>query len=242
MKYLYYIAGILVVFSMLAVYGLRDTKINISKPAIVVNDRIITESEYKALLPSKPYYMTEDQFIDSIITKQLLIQEAVNQDINKKESFRTSVENYYEQSLIKLLLDRQLTTLAVDVTKEEIERYRALSKSKIIVSKLRYQSLTEALAQNNPILQKIESDFMDISDDLKFIVFTLEKGQSSAPFVTNAGVIVYKLEELKQVDTGQISQIDMEKISLFIQDKKKEVLMDEWSEELKENAEIWRQK
>lgn len=242
MKYLYYIAGILVLFSMLAVYGLRDTRVEISKPVIVVNDRIITESEYKELLPSKPYYMTEDQFIDSIITKQLLIQEAVKQDINKEESFRTSVENYYEQSLIKLLLDRQLTTLAVDVTKEEIERYQALSQSKIHVSKLRYQTLAEALSQKNPILQKIESDFLDISDDLKFIVFTLDKGQSSAPFVINAGVIVYRLEEIKPFDTGQLSEIDMEKISLFIQNKKKEVLMDDWSKKLKENAEIWRQK
>lgn len=242
MKYLYYIAGILVVFSILAVYGLQDTRVEISKPAIVVNDRIITESEYKALLPSKPYYMTEDQFSDSIITKQLLIQEAVKQDINKEESFRRSVENYYEQSLIKLLLDRQLNTLAVDVTKEEIERYHSFSQSKVYVSKLRYQTLAEALTGKNPILQKIESHFMDISDDLKFIVFTLEKGQSSAPFVTNAGVIIYRLEDIKPLETGPISEVDMKKTSLFIQDKKKEVLMDEWSKKLKENAEIWRQK
>lgn len=242
MKYIYYIAGILVVFSMLAVYGLQDTRVEISKPAIVINDRIITESEYNALLPSKPYYMTEDQFIDSIITKQLLIQEGVKQDINKEETFRASVENYYEQSLIKLLLDRQLTTLAVEVSEQEIERYHSLSQSKIHVSKLRYETLAAALAGENPILQKIESDFMDISDDLKFIVFTLKKGQSSAPFVTNAGVIVYRLEEIISLDAGKISGIDMEKIALFIQEKKKEVLMDEWSKKLKENAEIWRQK
>jgi hypothetical protein len=242
MKYLYYIAGILVVFSMLAVYGLQDTRVEISKPVIVVNDRIITESEYKELLPSKPYYMTEDQFSDSIITKQLLIQEAVKQGINKDESFRTSVENYYEQSLIKLLLDRRLNTLAVEVTKEEIERYHSFSQSKVYVSKLRYQTLAEALARKNPILQKIESAFMDISNDLKFIVFTLEKGQSSEPIVTNAGVIVYRLENIKPLETGQISEVDRIKTSLFIQDKKKEVLMEEWSKKLKENAEIWRQK
>jgi parvulin-like peptidyl-prolyl isomerase len=242
MKYLYYIAGILVVFSMLAVYGLQDTRVEISKPAIVVNDRIITESEFNALLPSKPYYMTEDQFIDSIITKQLLIQEAVKQDINQDESFRKSVENFYEQSLIKLLLDRQLTTLAVDVTPEEIERYLFLSQSSIHVSKLRYKTLADAVAGKDPISQKIESEFMDISDDLKFIVFTLEKGQSSAPFITNAGVMVYRLDEITPLATGKISELDMDKVSLFIQDKKKEVLMDEWSKKLKDNAEIWRQK
>jgi hypothetical protein len=242
MKYLYYIAGILVVFSILAVYGLQDTRVEISKPAIVVNDRIITESEYKALLPSKPYYMTEDQFFDSIITKQLLIQEAVKQNINKEESFRTSVENYYEQSLIKLLLDRQLNTLAVEVTKEEIERYQSFSQSKVSISKLIYPTLTEALAGENPILQKITSGFMNISDNLKFIIYNLRKGQSSEPFMSNMGVIIYKLDDIKPMDIEKVQKMDMEKISLFIQDKKKEVLMDEWSKKLKENAEIWRQK
>jgi hypothetical protein len=242
MKYLYYIAGILVLFSMLAVYGLQDTRMEISKPAIVVNDRIITESEYKALLPFKPYYMTEDQYMDSIITKQLLIQEAVKQDINEEESFRRSVENYYEQSLIKLLLDRQLNSLKVDVSEEEIKRYQFFSQSKVYISKRKYPTLDEALAEKNPILQKIATSFMNISDDLKFIVSTLEKGQSSEPFVSNTGVIVYKLDDIKPMEIGKVQELDMERISLFIQDKKKEVLMEKWSKNLKENAEIWRQK
>ncbi len=125
MKYLYYIVGILAVFSGLVAFWLLDTNVEFSEPAIVVNDRIITESEYKELLPSKPYYMTENQYIDSIITKQLLIQEAVRQNINKEESFRKSVENFYEQSLIKILLDRKQNALAVDATDEQIEEYNS---------------------------------------------------------------------------------------------------------------------
>jgi parvulin-like peptidyl-prolyl isomerase len=242
MKYLYYIAGILVVFSALAVYGLLDTRVEISKPVIVVNDRIITELDFQALLPSKPYYMTEDQYMESIITQQLLVQEAVRQDINKEESFRKSVEKYYEQSLIKILLDRTLSSLEVTVSEEEIKRYQSFSQSKVYISKLRYPTLADALDKKDPVLQKIASGFMNISDDLKFIVFNLEKGQSSAPFVTNAGVIVYQLDDIKPMETGKVRELDMEKISLFIRDKKKEVLMDEWSKKLKENAEIWRQK
>lgn len=242
MKYLYYIAGILIVFSMLAVYGLLDTRVEISKPAIVVNDRIITESEFKALLPSKPYYMTDDQYMDSIITKQLLVQEAIRQDINKEESFRKSVETYYEQSLIKILLDRKLNSLKVDVSEEEIKRYQFFSQNKVHISKFIYSGLAEALAGENPIVQKIATGFMNISDDLKFIVSNLEKGQSSEPFVSNSGVIVYKLDDITPMDIGKVQELDIEKISLFIEDKKKEVLMEKWSKRLKENAEIWRQK
>ena len=242
MKYLYYIAGILVVFSMLAAYGLMGTRVEISKPTIVVNDRIITEFEFKEMLPSKPYYMTKDQYIDSIITRQLLIQEAVSQEINKEESFRKSVESFYEQSLIKILLDRKSDSLAVDVTDREIEKYQELSHSKIYISKLLYPTLDEALAGKNFTLQKIESDFIDISDNLKFIILDLEKGQSSAPRVSNSGVVVYRLEDIESRETEKIQEADLERISLFIQDKKKEALMDEWTKNLKENSEIWRKK
>ncbi|MCP4723076.1 MAG: hypothetical protein GY860_26790 [Desulfobacteraceae bacterium] len=242
MKYLYYIAGILLVFSVLVAFWLLDTKVEISEPCIVVNDRIITKFEYKELLPSKPYYMTEDQYIDSIITKQLLIQEAVRQDINKEESFRQSVEDYYEQSLIKILLDRKLNSITVDVTNKEIERYKSFSQSRVYISKLLYKTLAEALAEKNFTLQKIESGFMDISDDLKFIIFNLEKGQSSEPFVSDTGVVVYRLEDMEPMDTKKIWDLDLERVSLFIQEEKKELLMEEWSKKLKKNAEIWRKK
>lgn len=243
MKYLYYIAGILVVFSGLAVYGLVDTRVEISKPVIVVNDRIITQAEFKDLLLSKPYYMDDDQYKDSIITKQLLIQEAVSQKINQEESFRKSVENFYEQSLIKILLDRKSVSLTAEATPAELEKYQQLSLSKVHISKFLYATLEDALAGKDAFLQKIESRFDDISDDLKFIVFTLEKGQSTAPLVSDKGVIIYKLEEIQPApDSKEIREIDLNTVSLFIQDKKKEVLMDEWTRNLKENAEIWRDK
>ncbi|OQY52994.1 MAG: hypothetical protein B6230_01505 [Desulfobacteraceae bacterium 4572_89] len=247
MKYLYYIAGILVVFSILAAYGLMGTRVKISKPSIVVNDRIITEFEFKEMLVSKPYYMTKDQYIDSIITRQLLIQEAVSQEINKEESFRKSIESFYEQSLIKILLDRKSDSLAVDVTDREMEKYQKFSQSRVYVSKLVYKTLDEALAGKNFTLQKIESDFIDISDYLKAIILSLEKGESSQPLKSNSGmpdssVVVYRLDDVKQLDTGKIKEIDMERVSLFIRDKKKEALMDEWTKTLKKKAEIWRKK
>lgn len=55
-------------------------------------------------------------------------------------------------------------------------------------------------------------------------------------------MIVYKLENIKHLDTQKITEVDLEKISFFIRDKKKEALMDEWTQKLKEKAEIWRNK
>ena len=245
MRYIYYIAGIIVIFSGLAAYGLiNNTQVEISKPAVVINDRIITESELQGLMKTKPYYMGRDEFVDSLITQQLLIQEAIKQEINKEEPFRKSVENYYEQSLIKVLLDRKLNSLEVAVGQEEIEKYQRLAQSRVIVSKFGYTSIEEAEAGKEQTPQKIESDFVDISDELKYILLGLEKGQSSKPVVSGMGVMVYRLDEIipkEEVSPG-IREMDETRISDFFRDKKREVLMEKWTRELKENAEIWREK
>ncbi|WP_022665097.1 hypothetical protein [Desulfospira joergensenii] len=244
MRYIYYIAGIIVIFSGLAVYGLITPRVEISKPAVVINDRIITESELEGLMKTKPYYMTRDEFIDSVITRQLLIQEAVKEEINKEEPFRRSVENYYEQSLIKILLDRKLNSLEVEVGQGEIEKYQKLAGSRVVISKFGYKSVEDAEAGKDQTPQKIESDFVDISDELKYIVLGLDKGESSKPVVSGMGVMVYRLDEiiaLEEVSSG-IRETDEKHISDFIRDKKREALMEKWTRKLKENAEIWREK
>lgn len=241
MKYIYYIIVIMIIFSGLAVYGLKDTRVVISKPFLSINDRIISEDEFKNMLARKPSYMSREQFIESVIEKQLLIQEAIKMDINKEESFRLSVENFYEQSLIKILLDRELDSLKVDVTNEEIAKYKAYVQNKLFLTKMSYPSMKDEQDKTNEIIEKFETDFIDLSDDLKFMVLNLNIGQSSKPKVTDFGVFVYRLDDIQKDKTPEkIQEFDMNQVSLYIQDKKKEQLLAEWSEKIRETAEIWR--
>jgi len=242
MRYLYYIAGIIILISGLAAYEILGTKVKISKPAVIVNDRIITESEMKDRIKNKPYYMNSDEYIDSIITEQLLIQEAVGQNIHKEESFRLAVEQYYEQSLIKILLDRKLAGLEVKVTPEEIQKYKQLAGSKVLISKFGFSSLEKATEgpYNNP--KQIESEFEDLADALKFIILDLAPGTMSAPVDAGMSITVYRLENTTPLPSSQTAQYDSDQIKQFILDQKREQLMEEWTRKLKENAEIWRKK
>jgi parvulin-like peptidyl-prolyl isomerase len=243
MRYLYYIAGIILLVSALAAYGLMDTEIELSKPAIVVNDRIITQSELEQRIKNKPYYMSRDQFLDSIVTEQLLIQEALRQNIHEEASFRQSVERYYEQSLIKILLDRKLADVEVTVTERELETYQRLSHSRISISKFGFPSVEQALKGPYEHAKTIESNFLDISDDLKFILLYLEKDQISKPVETGMGVLVYRLDKITPLpSSNEIRKTDMNQVTIFILDKKRENLMAEWTRQLKETAKIWREK
>jgi hypothetical protein len=246
MKYVYYVIGIMVVFSGLAAYGLFDTRVHISKPLFSINDRIVSETEFDRMLKRKPSYMNREQFIESVIDKQLLIQEAIRMEINREESFRESVENFYEQSLIKILLDRKLDSLVVDVTNDEIAKYEAFLSNKLVLTKMTYPSLRHAREMTNEVVRKIEADFIDLSDDLKFLVLTLEPGTVSKPKMKGMeGVVAFRLDEILKKEpagTGTTPEFDIKRVSLFIQDKKKEQLLDEWTDKIRETADIWRKK
>lgn len=244
MKYLYYIAAIMLVFSGLAVYGLFDTRIEISEPFISVNDRIISKAEFEKMSRRKPAYMSREQFVESVIDQQLMIQEAIRMDIHKEESFRETVENFYEQSLIKILLDRKLDALKVDVTKKEIARYQEYCGYKVFLTKYIYPDMENALNRTNGTVQTIAADFTTLSDDLKFTVLDLEKNEFSHPVHRGMqGVVAYRLDDVKKstsMEKDQSEILDVQRIQRQLQDMKKEQLLEDWTRSIRQSADIWR--
>ena len=245
MRYLYYIIAIVLVFSALAAYGLFDTRVEISQPALSVNDRIFSKAELDAELENEAADMTRDEAINALIERQLLIQEAIKTKINAEESFRRSVQNFYEQSLVKILLDRKMKEIVVDVTTEEVARFETLSTKTVRISKLSYPGMADYTSKRKENVEIIKAPFLNLSDHLKFLMIRLEKGQSSKPRPSGGGkVVVYRLES---VEPGGIEPavaeklFDVKKVSLFIQEKKKEERLKEWLDSLRETAEIWRE-
>ncbi len=246
MKYIYYIVGIMVAFSALAAYGLFGGHVEISRPFLSVNDRTISEAEFESMLRRKPDHMNMEQFVDSVIEKQLLIQEAIRLEINKEETFRNSVENFYEQSLIKILLDRKLEALEVAATQDEIRKYQELSRARIFLTRFIYPTIQDAREKTNETIQAMASDFVDLSDDVKFIVLNLDPGKVSKPVKKGMeGILVYRLDDIREMDEGAVETIedyDLKAIEMFIRDQKKEALLDEWMDSIRESAVIWREK
>lgn len=98
-----------------------------------VNDFVISEDEvnsqlkFEAELDSN-FYASEDtrtEFIQSLIQTQLLIQEAKRQKMDQRESFRQTIQRYWESTLIRDLLAEkgELIRATTVVSLEEIETY-----------------------------------------------------------------------------------------------------------------------
>lgn len=241
MKYIYYIIAILAVFSGISAYVIFDPCIEISKPFLSINDRIISRAEFERFLTRKPAYMSQDQFVETVIERQLLIQEAIKNDINKEKNFQSCIQHFYEQSLIKVLLDRKQASLAVDVAMDEVKKYKACLGNNFVITKMVYPSMEDMQGKTNGYAHTFESEFSYLSDDLQFIIFNLNSGETTEPKITDSGIVQYKLEHIrKQEELYTMEKFDIKRVSLFLDDKKKEALMNEWVDKIREKAEIWR--
>ena len=241
MKYIYYIIAILIFISGLTIYGLHGSNIKISSPYLSINDRVISKAEFDRMMKKKPPHLSRELYIEAIIDRQLLIQEALKMKINKEESFRRLIENFYEQSLINVLLNRKLNSISVDATKDEISRYKYLRRKRLFLTKIIYPSLKDAQNHTNGVIKKIDSDFIDMSDNLKFIVLHLKKGELSKPQWTSSGIFVYRLDDIKEKQgISELKPLDIKRISLFIKNEKKSQFLKEWTHRIRGTAKIWR--
>lgn len=244
MRYIYYIIGIIILVTAgLALLTMDQAEVEVSKPALAINDRVITQSELKEMMASKPHDMTKDQYIESLIMNELLIQEALKRNIHKEESFRSAVENYYEQSLVKILLDRKFKDFQAEATEAELEKYKELLGKKVIVTKKIYKTRKNAEKGKNAEVESISGPFAYLSDRLRFILLDLEPKGTSEPARTEKGFATYTLDRVLERETDRAGKdFNAERVKALIADQKKEKLYDRWAAELKQQANIWRRK
>ncbi len=105
-----------------------------------INEYTLTLNEFNTLLKEELEYNAEfkvDQdakraFLDQIITKELLIQEAKRRQLDREDKFVRSIERYWESTLIRdlMAMEGQAIEKRTVVSQEEIEtRYDELHQS-----------------------------------------------------------------------------------------------------------------
>jgi hypothetical protein len=237
MKYIYYILGIFIVLTIGVALQLSPLKVEISEPALVINDRIISEKELDERIKSGSYHSHGGGFLESVITRELLIQEAARQGINKEEAFRKSVENFYEQSLVKILIDRRFQSLTPMVTDEMVEKYTGLSGKTIQFTKFVYRKKDDIQKGSPQSSMEIKNNFENMSDSLKYLLLLLKPGELSSPEQTQTGYVVYRLDNAI-ISTDAEPETDMAQIKEFLSNQSKRIQFDSWLEQLKTGADI----
>lgn len=99
--------------------------------AIQINNFSMTAEEFKKAFSE--YKLGEDtpenraDFLNNLITRKVLLQEAQRMGLDTKPDFLKSIENFWEQSLLKSVIDAKMKGFTAEsaVSDQEIQDYYA---------------------------------------------------------------------------------------------------------------------
>ncbi|MBI5101440.1 MAG: peptidyl-prolyl cis-trans isomerase [Nitrospirae bacterium] len=239
MKFIYYIIAILLLVSATAAYQLssKTSPDKDKNAALIINGKVITYNEFKSLSRADGD-VRDDEFIDSVITKELLIQEAKKIGIDKDEPFRRSIQNYYEQSLIKLLIDRKFSDLDMKVSDGELDRHIDFINKKYQLTIFRASDRDSAL--KGEYLDQGQKTALcdDLTDDIKESIQGLKQGEKSAPVSSGEGFIVVRVDKIESNKTAEMTDAEKEKVRGILIERKKRAAIDSWIGDLRQKATI----
>lgn len=239
MRYIYYIIFILLGLSAIIGYELRSKNDSLKETALIINERVITTDEFNRLYSSRAYHIKDkSDFINSLITKELLIQESQKKGIDKEESFRRSIQNFYEQSLIKLLMDRKFATLNIAISDDELNKYIMFLNSKLHLTIFSFDSAEEAKKGDYRDGETKIAYFKDLSIDIKDSIISLKEGEMTGPIKIGEKYVVVRLDKTEIFSYQMPSDLEKERIKKMLIDGKKEKAINDWTADLREKASI----
>jgi len=175
--------------------------------------------------------------LNSAITRELLLQEAQRQKIDKEEAFRKSLKDFYEQSLLKILMDRKYASLNATVSDEDIDRYLSLFGKTIRFTRLP----VSAKPPYNPASERGQTTnvlFDDLADSLKPMIASLKPGEYIMRFDTGHEQYALRLDAVTASSATNTTAPPRAMAKTLIEQSKKEQMIAQWLMELRQNANI----
>ena len=245
MRYLYAIAVfVLLISASFLAYRFYPATTATEDIAIQINDRIITRAEFNQKYQGRggvkdPFTAQPgEDFIQALVTKELLIQEAKRLGLDREEPFRQSVQNFYEQSLIKLLMERRYATLPAGATEEECDRYQQLAGRKVHLAIASYPS-QKAAAAHQPAQEKTAVvSFEDLAGELKAALLAVEVGKATMPLAVADHYETYRIANLEDDPATAGQPLSRTKAAALIHQYKREKAMSDWLASLRDGAAI----
>lgn len=188
MKKIFYRITVLV-FAISFLAGCSSGNVDLdSKTLAIVNKARILVEDLRYELKNAPYdeeslLKTKSgrrDYLDRLMEKEILLQEAQRQGLHRERDFMKTIEGYWEQALLKILLERKSDEISslTHVSDNEIEEYYSNSenrtlfpKSKTDVKKaIRRKKETEAM--NAWIEELKKQSYIKINEEILEEVFS----------------------------------------------------------------------
>lgn len=235
MKYIFAIFFIVVLSSAIMLYFLWPNKSILPQDVVLrVNGYPMSQKQIDAQIQNQGYHgeNREDQ-VESLVTRQILIQEAQRLGIDKEESFRKALKLYYEQTLIKVLTDRKLASITVDVSEKDIDRYLSCFG--------KIYTFTETPVDKGEILKaqgrQHTALFDNLSESMCLLLSSLQLGESVSQFYTGTEISSIRLDKIEKEDAVKVVY-DRDLARELLSNYKRSREMDLWMHMLHKNASV----
>lgn len=261
---------IAIIFLFQGCADVSDTLTGTRKKDIVayVGEYEITVDDFNAYrnkVVSTPSPLTVRQkrrLLNNLIDRQLLIQEAVNENVDKEANFIQEIEVYWQQGLIKRVLDKKTKEIAgkVKVYKREKEAYyQNMFGKRIFASILFLNDENEARAvanlknaeQIHSYIRRKPKALLDFREgqieptDLPFKfakeIYSIQAGEFTKPVKVTSTLwmvgYVKKRFGVERENVPEFSEVESE-IQTAIRRQKEIGAMETWLNELKSNKKI----
>jgi hypothetical protein len=237
MKYLFIILAI-----VLAVTGATLLSFWPNQPKektdvlVTINGHDISRSDIRTGDVPGSHHESHSDFLDSVITKELLINEAQKQNIDKEANFRKELKDYYEQSLIKILTERESASFHIQISDQEIENYlNCFGKTYtfLLLKSRQLPSLDDLKKKGTPHSGRFE----DLSESLQLALANLKPGERAMEYETgneNYALLLQKIEG----NTEKPAAIRTDQVRKILEDHKRRQQINNWILDLRKKASI----
>lgn len=237
MKYLFIILTIILAITAATIVFIWPDQPKEKKDILVtINGHDISRTDMQEEGRTGSHHGSGSDFIDSVITKQLLIEEAQKLSIDKEPSFRKELKEYYEQSLIKVLMERENTSLQVQVSDKDVDNY--LNSFGKTYTFMRLKTMEPPSVESLKKQGMVHSArFEDLSENLQLVIASLKPGKMAMEFETgneNYAVLLDKIEG----STERPVSIDPIKVRKTLAEHKRRQQINNWINDLRKKASV----
>lgn len=240
MRYVYYnVIIILLATIAFALWHSTGANFGYRDGVVIINDRVISREEFADRERfADGYSRSRQEFIEDMVSRELLIQEARRRQIDEEESFRREIQDHYEQALIKQLIDRRSRELDIEVGSEDLANWRAATGYEMTLRLVRYADPRNANG-GVPIGEEVlDTPFADLPPAIQLRVMDLAPGDRTAPFPLETGYGVIHLLNRDPVQKSLQTGLTDEELQSHLARAREQIAMEEWLLRMRSLADV----
>ena len=169
--------------------------------SLVINQRIYQPQELAERLQATPYYFdSRKEQVTDLIYRELLLQEAKQLKIDSEADFLLSMRDFYEQSMIKTLIDRQYRDPKHNPNPAQIAACQPFLTRRFKLKRFDYPNSEAARANTAPHAEELNLPYLDLPENTRTALLALSGEELSPPLCTSSG-----WSRLKLIDSSPLA-------------------------------------